>query len=63
VPWQEVADALSTIDYQGVVSIESFIPEIKELARAVSMWRPVFESGDQMAEQGHAFLRGLFNNA
>ncbi|HEU4656351.1 MAG TPA: sugar phosphate isomerase/epimerase [Capillimicrobium sp.] len=57
VPWDEVAQALRDIEYDGLVCIESFTPEIKEIARAVSTWRPVAESGDQLARDGLTFLR------
>lgn len=57
VQWGEVAAALNGIDYDGTVAIESFIPGIEELARAVSMWRPIFTDGDEMARDGLAFLK------
>jgi D-psicose/D-tagatose/L-ribulose 3-epimerase len=59
VPWDEVAAALADIGYDGQVVIESFTPEIVEIARAVSTWRPVAESGDALAADGLAFLRRL----
>ena len=40
--------------------IESFTPEIKEIARAVSQWRPVAESGDALARDGLGFLKRTF---
>jgi D-psicose/D-tagatose/L-ribulose 3-epimerase len=60
VEWDEWRDGLRDIDYRGVVTIESFVPEIPELARAVSMWRPVFSSGDELAGEGLKFLKPLF---
>jgi D-psicose/D-tagatose/L-ribulose 3-epimerase len=57
VEWDEVAQALGDVGYDGLVAIESFTPEIKEIARAVSTWRPVAESGDALAGEGLAFLR------
>jgi len=57
VDWNGVFTALSEIAYDGDVAIESFTPEIQEIARAVSTWRPVAESGDQLARDGLAFLK------
>ena len=59
VPWDDVAGALKDIGYDGLVTIESFTPEIKEIARAVSTWRPVAASGDALAGDGLRFLRDL----
>lgn len=57
VEWEGVFAALRNIGYDGLISIESFTPEIKEIARAVSTWRPVAESGDQLASEGLTFLK------
>ncbi len=57
VDWGGVFTALQAIRYDGSVAIESFTPEIQEIARAVSAWRPVATSGDQLARDGLAFLK------
>lgn len=57
VPWREVATALDDIGYDGWVVIESFVPTIVEIARAVSLWRPLAASPDALARDGLAFLR------
>jgi D-psicose/D-tagatose/L-ribulose 3-epimerase len=57
VAWDEVHQALDDIQYDGMVVIESFTPEIREIARAVSAWRPVAESGDALARDGLTFLK------
>jgi D-psicose/D-tagatose/L-ribulose 3-epimerase len=59
VEWEEVFGALSEVGYDGMVVIESFTPEIKEIARAVSTWRPVAPSGDDLARDGLAFLKEI----
>ncbi|HWR24353.1 MAG TPA: sugar phosphate isomerase/epimerase family protein [Feifaniaceae bacterium] len=58
--WPAIAAALNDAGYQGPVVIESFTPEIKEIAKAVSLWRPLAESPDALALKGCAFLRGIF---
>jgi D-psicose/D-tagatose/L-ribulose 3-epimerase len=57
VEWDDVFAALAGTGYDGLVVIESFTPEIKEIARAVSTWRPVAQSGDALARDGLAFLK------
>ena len=46
--------------YDGPVVIEAFTPKIKEIARAVSLWRPLAESEDALARNGLAHLRRVF---
>ncbi|HEY0417039.1 MAG TPA: sugar phosphate isomerase/epimerase [Gaiellaceae bacterium] len=57
VPWAEVFDALRDVGYDGQVVIESFTPAVKEIARAVSLWRPLDADGDDLAAGGLGFLR------
>jgi D-psicose/D-tagatose/L-ribulose 3-epimerase len=57
VEWDAVFAALGDLGYEGDVVIESFTPEIREIARAVSLWRPVAPDGDTLARDGLAFLR------
>jgi D-psicose/D-tagatose/L-ribulose 3-epimerase len=45
------------------VVIEAFTPEIKEIARAVSIWRPLAESQDALAMNGLRRLKAVFANA
>jgi D-psicose/D-tagatose/L-ribulose 3-epimerase len=60
VEWKEVASALREINYQNPVVIEAFTTEITEIARAVSLWRPLAPSQDSLAQEGLNFLRKLF---
>jgi D-psicose/D-tagatose/L-ribulose 3-epimerase len=57
IPWNEVFHALKEISYDGPVVIESFTTEIKEIARAVSQWRPLAPSQDSLGEEGLQFLK------
>ena len=59
VPWNEVADALKAIGYDGPVVIESFTSKVKTIARAAAIWRSFEASQDALAENGLKFLRGL----
>ncbi len=57
VPWTEFFKALRALKYKGWVTIESFVPAIKEIARAASIWRPLAKDGDDLAKRGLRFLR------
>ena len=57
VPWDEFFVALRDIDYRGQIVIESFLPTVKEIARAVSLWRPVAPSMLALAVDGLAFVQ------
>ena len=63
LPWSAIADALREAGYDGPVVIEAFTPEIKEIARAVSIWRPLAESQDALARDGLRNLRERFERA
>jgi D-psicose/D-tagatose/L-ribulose 3-epimerase len=60
-PWNDYKKALADINYNGVVSIESFTPEVKELAGAVCIWKNLAPSQDGFAQEGLDFLNKLLN--
>lgn len=60
--WSSFRKGLEKINYQGVVSIESFTPEVKELAGAVCIWKNLAPSQDEFASQGLTFLKKLLND-
>jgi D-psicose/D-tagatose/L-ribulose 3-epimerase len=57
VQWEGILKALKWMGYDRWVTIESFSPSIKEIARAASIWRPLAKSGDELASKGLRFLR------
>jgi D-psicose/D-tagatose/L-ribulose 3-epimerase len=59
VPWQEVAQALKDINFDGVFVIESFTNKVKSIARAAAIWRPLAPSQDALAADGVVFLKEL----
>jgi D-psicose/D-tagatose/L-ribulose 3-epimerase len=61
VPWQEVAQALRDIQYDGPIVIESFTDKVTTIARAAAIWRPLASSQDALAGDGLAFLKKLIN--
>ncbi len=52
VQWEEVYRALKDIDYKGWITIESFVPDIEELARLCAIWRKLAPSADALAGEG-----------
>jgi D-psicose/D-tagatose/L-ribulose 3-epimerase len=61
-PWSSFKQGLQNINYKGVVSIESFTPEVKELAGAVCIWKNLAQSQDGFAQDGLHFLKKLLND-
>ena len=57
LPWAEIKLALADIGYGGPWVIEAFNPEIREIARAVSLWRPLADNQDDIGRVGLAFLK------
>ena len=55
--WAAWKRGLEAINYQGTISIESFTPEVKELAGAVCIWKPLVASQDGFAKEGLEFLK------
>lgn len=60
--WESFRRGLEKIGYRGTVSIESFTPEIKELAGAVCIWKNLADSQDDFASDGIAFLKNLLTS-
>jgi D-psicose/D-tagatose/L-ribulose 3-epimerase len=59
VAWNEVGPALKKVNYDGALVIESFSTEVKEIARAAAVWRPLFDTADGLGVDGMAFLKRL----
>lgn len=57
VPWNEVFQALTDIDYNYCITVESFNPKIERLAALVAIWREFATSPEDLATQGLEFLR------
>ena len=57
VAWTNIFGALTAVGYDGAVSIESFTPENKTIARAVCIWRQIAPDQDSISRSGLAFLR------
>ena len=60
IDWSGIVDAFRDIGYNRPIVIESFTTDITEIAKAVSLWRPLAKSQDDLARNGLAFLRKTF---
>jgi len=60
IPWNEVANTLKAIGYDRYLVIETFQPNIEEIAAAAAIWRPLAPSQDSLAGEGLKFLKELF---
>jgi len=59
VTWDEIAQALKDIAYDGPVVIESFTSKVKSIARAAAIWRSLAPAQDDLAKDGLTFLKEL----
>ncbi|MCL5069201.1 MAG: sugar phosphate isomerase/epimerase [Thaumarchaeota archaeon] len=57
IDWDEIADALDEIEYDGWLSIESFNPKDVTLATRMKLWRSMAKNQDELARRGLEFLR------
>lgn len=57
INFSEVFDTLADVGYTGPIAIEAFGPNPPELAAATHIFRPMFDSPEQLAVDGLAFLR------
>jgi len=58
-PWEDIFQALSDIDYQGAIVIESFVPDVEKVATAACIWRNMAESADLLAKEGLDFIKEM----
>ena len=59
VAWGEIGPALKKVKFDGALVIESFSTEVKEIARAAAVWRPLAPTSDGLARDGLSFLKKL----
>jgi len=57
--WRAILSVLKQDKYDGWLTIESFSKPEPDLAAAAAIWRDIAPSGDDLAQRGIKFLRGL----
>jgi len=56
VAWDATFHALRDVGYDGWLTVEAFGNFLPNLAAATKIWRPLFESEEQLAVDAHRFL-------
>jgi D-psicose/D-tagatose/L-ribulose 3-epimerase len=57
VAWDATFDALRDIGYDGWLTVEAFGNFLPNLAAATKIWRPLFDSEEQLATDALSFLK------
>jgi len=57
VYWEEVFRALAKVGYDGWLTIEAFSTILPELTAATKIWRRMYDSEEQLARDGLAFIQ------
>ncbi len=57
VPWDATFEALKKVGYNGWMVIEAFGLALPELAAATKIWRRMYDSEEQLARDGLAFMK------
>lgn len=57
VRWQETFDTLKEVGYDGFLMIEAFGLALPELVAATKIWRRMYQSEEQLARDGLAFMK------
>lgn len=60
VRWAENFDTLKSVNYNGWLMIEAFGLALPELAAATKIWRRMFDSEEQLARDGLAFMKAEY---
>ncbi len=59
VDWNDIFRALSESNFKGKLIIETFVTLPPEIAKALSVWRPVAKDREEILAKGVPFLMGL----
>jgi len=59
MPWREFFETLREVGYDGCITIESFDPDIENVAKLCCIWRKLCDSPEQLAEEGLRFLKTM----
>ena len=57
VKWEETFAAIKEIGYDGYLTIEAFGLALPELAAATMIWRRMYDTEEQLATEGLAFMK------
>jgi D-psicose/D-tagatose/L-ribulose 3-epimerase len=57
IPWAETFQTLKRVGYDGWLTIEAFGLALPELVAATKIWRRMYQSEEQLARDGLAFMK------
>lgn len=57
IKWDETFDALAAVKYDGWMVIEAFGSSLPEIAAATKIWRKMYNTELQLAEEGFNFMK------
>jgi D-psicose/D-tagatose/L-ribulose 3-epimerase len=60
IPWHDFFKALKTIGYDGCITVESFDPDMENIAKLTCIWRKFADSPEHLAREGLAFLKAVY---
>jgi len=63
VPWRDFFQALRQVGYDGCITIESFDPNMENIAKLCCIWRRLAESPEQLATDGLRYLTEVYEEA
>jgi D-psicose/D-tagatose/L-ribulose 3-epimerase len=58
IDWDEAAQILRDINYNGALGIGLFTPKMKSISRTIGVWRPTVSSPDALAGDDFKILEG-----
>ncbi|MEQ8791810.1 MAG: sugar phosphate isomerase/epimerase [Pirellulaceae bacterium] len=60
IPWRDVLATLKEVGYDGCITIESFDPNLKTVAKLCCIWRQFADSPEQLATEGLRFIKETY---
>jgi D-psicose/D-tagatose/L-ribulose 3-epimerase len=59
VQWDQLFQSIKDIGYDGTMSIEGFVDATADVAFGACIWRKFASSAEEMATEGHRFIRSM----
>lgn len=59
IPWDDIFRALKEVNYNKIVTIESFVGNSIDISSVVAVWRKLAPSPEAMAEEGYKFIKKM----
>ncbi len=63
MPWEEFFRALKEVGYDGWITVESFDPNMENIAKLCCIWRRFADTPEELASKGLEYLKGVEKKA